>query len=419
MRWEYHPPFTDVLNNIAVVLPDVYSIVNGTFVRGAVAVPDDGYVLTHPFFAASLAPTPILTATQAGIPQQLHRSDKSSFAPRIGFAWRPFADGKTVIRAVTDVSSKPCSHADQRGWGISASHVGTYTNSIVDGRPTLTFPYPYPANLAQPGTQNIRVSADVNYRDPYVQQWNLTIERDLGFSTGLRLSYDGNHGSNLGYSENLAQIPANTIGFAAAKSSSPFLCFPASPGNHGSPIQLSRSHYRDKQADVQGASVWGQLHIRKNLSNGQGFNPTAFATQAGGYVTDPYNIGLDYGNVAFTHRQRFLATFLYELPFGATGPLHQVIGGWQVSGIVLYQTGPYMTVVAPGADPMGTNFANLEGAGRADIIPGVPYIRITRASASGSTRLPSRFRRTTSDGQGTRRSVRLSALERRRFPSRC
>jgi hypothetical protein len=31
-----------------------------------------------------------------------------------------------------------------------------------------------------------------------------------------------------------------------------------------------------------------------------------------------------------------------------------------------------MTVVAPGADPMGTNFANLEGAGRADIITGVP-----------------------------------------------
>ena len=40
MRWEYHPPFVDRLNNIAVVLPDVYSIVNGAFVRGAVAVPD-------------------------------------------------------------------------------------------------------------------------------------------------------------------------------------------------------------------------------------------------------------------------------------------------------------------------------------------------------------------------------------------
>src|SRR6266850_5581589 len=154
MRWEYHPPFTDVLNNIAVVLPDVYSVVNGTFVRGAIAVPDNGYVLTHPFFAASLAPTPILTATQAGIPQQLHRSDKSSFAPRIGFAWRPFADGKTVIRAgYGRFIEAMLGTLTSAGWGISASHVGTYTNSIVDGRPTLSFPYPYPANLAQPGTQ--------------------------------------------------------------------------------------------------------------------------------------------------------------------------------------------------------------------------------------------------------------------------
>ena len=374
MRWEYHPPFTDVLNNIAVVLPDVYSIVNGTFVRGAVAVPDDGYVLTHPFFAASLAPTPILTATQAGIPQQLHRSDKSSFAPRIGFAWRPFADGKTVIRAgYGRFIEAMLGTLTSAGWGISASHVGTYTNSIVDGRPTLTFPYPYPTNLAQPGTQNIRVSADVNYRDPYVQQWNLTIERDLGFSTGLRLSYDGNHGSNLGYSENLAQIPANTIGFAAAKSSSPFPLF----SRIAQETTGARSNYHAVTTAInkrmsRGLQFGANYTFARNLSNGQGFNPTAFATQAGGYVTDPYNIGLDYGNVAFTHRQRFLATFLYELPFGATGPLHQVIGGWQVSGIVLYQTGPFMTVVAPGADPMGTNFANLEGAGRADIIPGVP-----------------------------------------------
>ena len=49
-----------------------------------------------------------------------------------------------------------------------------------------------------------------------------------------------------------------------------------------------------------------------------------------------------------------------------------VLGGWQLSGVLLYQTGPFMTVVAPGADPMGTNFANLEGAGRADLVAGVP-----------------------------------------------
>jgi hypothetical protein len=86
MRWEYHPPFHDALNNIAIVLPDVYTVVGGNLVRGAIAVPDAGYQITHPIFAASIAPTPLLTATQARLPQELHRSQKSSIAPRIGFA---------------------------------------------------------------------------------------------------------------------------------------------------------------------------------------------------------------------------------------------------------------------------------------------------------------------------------------------
>jgi hypothetical protein len=355
-------------------MPDINSVVNGSLVRGAIVVPDAGYQITHPIFAASIAPTPILTASQAGIPQELHRSQKSSFAPRIGFAWRASADGKTVIRGgYGRFIEAMLGTLTSAGWGISASDIGTFTNSIVNGQPTLAFPYPYPANLAQPGTQNIRTSADVNYRDPYVQQWNLTVERDLGFGIGVRLSYDGNRGSNLGYTENLAQIPANTIGFAAAKSASPFPLF----SRIAQETTGARSNYNAftiaaNKRMSKGLQFSANYTFAKNLSNGQGFNPTAFASQGGGFVTDPYNIGLDYGNVAFTHRNRFIATFLYELPFGASGPLRQVIGDWQISGVMLYQTGPFLTVVAPGADPMGTNFANLEGAGRADIVSGVP-----------------------------------------------
>jgi len=214
-----------------------------------------------------------------------------------------------------------------------------------------------------------------------VQQWNLTIERDLGFTTGLRLSYDGNHGSSLGYTENLAQIPANTIGFAAAKALSPFPLF--SRISHETTGARSNYHALTIAANKrmsQGLQFAASYVFAKNLSNGQGFNPTAFATQAGGTVTDPQNIDLDYGNVSFTHRHRFLTTFLYELPVGRKGVLLRdankfvegILGGWQLSGVLLYQTGPFMTVVAPGADPMGTNFPNLEAAGRADIISGVP-----------------------------------------------
>jgi len=76
--------------------------------------------------------------------------------------------------------------------------------------------------------------------------------------------------------------------------------------------------------------------------------------------------------VAFTRRHRFLSTLLYDFPFGGKGRvLNRIASGWQLAGVLLFQTGPYLTVTASGADPMGTNFPNLEGSGRADAVSGV------------------------------------------------
>ncbi len=45
-----------------------------------------------------------------------------------------------------------------------------------------------------------------------------------------------------------------------------------------------------------------------------------------------------------------------------------------MSGVLLFESGPFLTVLANGADPSGTNFENLQGNGRADIISGVNVI---------------------------------------------
>jgi hypothetical protein len=382
MRWEYHPPFFDRLNNMAVFKPDVYTVVNGVLVHGAVIVADKGMSLVHPLFAATIAPTPIISASQAGLPQELHTSQKTSFGPRIGFAWRATSDGKTVIRGgYGRFIEAMLGTLTSAGWAVEASDIGIFTNSIVNGQPTLTFPYPLPANLAQPGTQDFELSADINYHDPSMHQWNLTIERELKANIGIRLSYDGSHGSNLGYTQNIAQIPSNTIGFAAAKNFSPFPLFSKiAQESTGARSNYNAVTIAANKRFSHGLQFASNYVFTKNLSNGQGYNPTSFASQAGGTVSDPQNLNLDYGNVAFTRRHRFLTTFLYELPVGRKGFLlkdtnkivNDVVGGWQLSGVLLYQTGPFMTVVAPGADPQGVNFANLIGAPRADRIPGVP-----------------------------------------------
>ncbi len=382
MRWEYHPPFVDGLANVAVFVPDVYSVVNGATVHGIVVVPDASPISS--LFAASIAPTPIYKASDVGYPEALHTSQKTSFAPRIGFAWRPFSDGKTVIRGgYGKFIETMLGTLTSAGWGIPTSYIATFTNTLSNGTPALTMPYPFPSDLTVTGVQDFRTNAAVHYHDPYVQQWNLTIEHDLGFNTGLRISYDGNHGSSLGYVANLNQVPANTVGFAVARTGAPYPVW----ARMATELTGARSNYHaltiaGNKRMSHGLQFATSYSFAKNLANGQGYNPTAFATQGGGTVSDPYNIDLDYGNVSFTRRHRFLTTFLYELPFRTSIRfLNQVTGGWQLSGVALFQSGPFMTVVAPGADPAGTNFPNLEAEGRTDIVSGVPVYPAERSIA--------------------------------------
>jgi hypothetical protein len=76
----------------------------------------------------------------------------------------------------------------------------------------------------------------------------------------------------------------------------------------------------------------------------------------------------DYGNVGFTRRHRFVSTFLYELPFGrgrrfagdVGRGLDVLVGGWDLTGITLFQSGPFLTPSFSTTDPSGTG-ANIRG----------------------------------------------------------
>jgi hypothetical protein len=377
MRYEYHPMFQDHNHNVAAFLPGYYTGLDGSVVHGAVAVPNEGINLVNPGFAGSIYPTPILTASQAGIPDSLRYSQKTDFAPRIGFAWRVGSDGKTVIRGgYGKFIDSPLGFLILSSWAVEASDVASFTNSIKGGKAQYTFPYPFPSNIAQPGTQDFDLSYALHYKDPYVQQWNFTVERDLGFQTGLRVSYDGSHGNDLSLTTNPDQVPANTVGFAKASANSPYPIWDSlvNVENGG------RSNYESFTVSVnkrmsKGLQFQFSYNHAKNLSNADGFNPTSFVGEGGGQTSDFYNPNLDYGRVPFTRNHRVIANFLYETSSHTSNSLlNQVVAGWEVAGRLLFQTGPYLTVTAPGTDPSGTNFDNSFDGGdpRADIVKGVP-----------------------------------------------
>jgi hypothetical protein len=385
MRYEYHPMLRDHAGNSAQFLPNFTSFQNGRFVQGAIAVPNQQALntLTLPSFAAGVAPLPVITAQQANIPSALVSVTKTDFAPRIGFAWRMFNSDKTVLRGGWGRFIETALGGNVvGGWAVSSSAVYVSNNAYqANGAPVLSFPTPFQTGNTASGSLQFDYAVAPKYLDPTVQQWNLTLEHDMGFDTALRLSYVGSHASNLDSLVDLNQLPFNTVGYAAA--------YPSRPFPEMSQIltveNLAISNYNAFTVEgthrmQDGLQFQGSYTFARDLSDEAGGDPTGFVGEIGSNPSDRFHPSLDYGNVDFTSRHRALASFLYRLPFGqgqrflgdSSWLLNSVVGGWQTAGYLVLQSGPFMTPLANSAyDPTGTGIANTVGYARPDVVKGV------------------------------------------------
>ncbi|MGH7745370.1 MAG: hypothetical protein ACREQ5_11340, partial [Candidatus Dormibacteria bacterium] len=389
VRYELHPPLWDTGSNTGAFLPNYESTVGGVTTPGALVVPNAKAVaMADPGLIGSVAPTPLLTAQQAGIPSALRYTYLKDIDPRIGFAWRPFHNDKTVIRGgYGRFTESPLGFNVLAGWATTTSYIPFFGNGYSGpnntGSPLLSFPSPFPSNLdvPEPGAASFLYAFPVHYIDPSVQQWNLTFERELGFGTGLRVSYVGNHGSNLEVMEDLNQVHPNTQGYSAVAGTRPFQLWTVIE----SLTNAARNNYNALTVDFHkrfsnGLQFDTSYVFTRDLSNAGGGNPTGLPIQPASYVTDRFNLGLDYGNVIFDRRHRFLTTYLYQLPFGhgkkfygdATGIVNGLIGGWEWSGVLIFQSGPFLTPYQATNDSAGTNIFATLGSDRADIVPNVP-----------------------------------------------
>jgi hypothetical protein len=392
LRWEYHPAFQDANNNVCNWDPYYTATINGQTVHGAVILPNQKtFANVNPDFVTSVSPSPLLLASQAGVPSNLRFSSKKDFAPRIGFAYRLGGSNRTVIRGGYGRFIEALqSGTAVNGWSVESSSVQFFSNSLgSDGKPVFKIPYSFPSNLATPGTQFFDLASEIKYKDPIVEEWNLTVERDLGKGVGIRASYNGNHSYNVPTIVNANQPHANTQGFDIALASVPFpqLSYLATGttllgwGNyHSGTISIHK-----RSSSLQFEASYSYTRDLTNVNGAPVASAGAFVSEFGNTLSDPYHPGLDYGNTSFDRRHRFLATFLYELPFGkgkkylnSSSPIaDRVIGGWVLSGIAIFQSGPFMSVATLN-DPSGTGY-NILGAlagngGRADTVPGVsPY----------------------------------------------
>jgi hypothetical protein len=331
---------------------------------------------------AQLTPTlaQIIPVSATGSRGLIH-PDLNNFAPRVGFAYRltnqlvlrsgygifyggqengPFSNPSPGFNPpffVTQSFTMPCTQGIANPAVLDCSIPGL--NVLSQGFPA--------SSLVDPNTP-ILYSIDPKIRTPYNQQWHLGFQYQLPADTVLEISYAGSHGSKLFTFFNGNQaVPATDPQFASLCNQptanppvTPQNC-PTAPRRPFPAVDSSIATFRSN-----GFSNYHSLQARleKQFSHGLQFQfsytyshalDDASSASLGSANQGDFRLQTrpqdEYGNADFDVRHRFVSSYIYELPFGsgkafgrnATGAWNQVIGGWQVAGIVVASTGNWYT----------------------------------------------------------------------------
>lgn len=344
VRYEFNPPYHEKDGNFFNFDP----------ASGRVIVPDErALARVSPLFPTDLAP--VVTAAEAGFPKSLWYTDTNNFVPRFGFAWRPFASARTVVRGGYGIYIDDLTGSIWRlGTGGPFVSFETFTNNIVGGVPTFQFPRAFPGGFGAIGAQSFD-AIDPHYRNPYIQQWNLTLEQEF-WDTGFRLSYIGTNSRKLGWIQNINQpIPSKT------PFSNDLRRFPnlrdISVRQNGAVQNYHSLHLTAERKMKSGLYYQLGWTYAKNLTDCQSDSERGCRPQ------DAYARHLEYSNVNYTDRHRLVGSLLWELPVGRGRTYHSnmsrvadlVLGGWTISAIANAETGEFFSPSFSGFDVSNTN----------------------------------------------------------------
>jgi hypothetical protein len=303
------------------------------------------------------------------------------FAPRLSFAYRPFGGDETVIRGGYGIFFDSAEGREIDGAADIYPYVsrGNYTQTLNQTTPLQTTDQLFPSftsgGVATPAVNTfLAVNQSPEPRNPKVQQWSLGVQHLVHRTTTVELNYVGSHGSNLLMRRNIAQALPYTASNPTVAGRRPFPNFATYIDSDWSgwsdyhALNAVLTH-RSRGLTATAAYTWGKSTDSKSAAAALGANESAGWQ---GFLNN-HDIERDHGLSGFDVEHRFVASFVWNLPFGngekwgggASGLKQALIGGWQVNGIYLLQGGFPISVFAADVggvlDSFGTNRANIVG----------------------------------------------------------
>jgi hypothetical protein len=287
----------------------------------------------------------IITNTPANVRQGLQAPDYRNFQPRVGIAYQ--ITPKTVVRASYGIYDNIFGTSQQEIVGIGKNWPWAFPQSVTSlnlTTPTTVFPniYPGPA-VGSPTPTGCNTCGNPDYnssRQPYVEEWTFSLQRQFTMSTMVEAAYFGTHGvkQDATVLMNYALNPGTT----PLSSRLPWPNFPTSSmagwdelsnWYDGMFVQVKKTYSR-------GFSLLANYTWSKTLNNGGDSVGSGGILGAPGYTPLVANLNEFKGPADFDIRHLFNLSYIYDIP-AKTGNrlLDAVIAHWNWSGIFSVSSG--------------------------------------------------------------------------------